>query len=158
MTGQAALSGISESDFAVVLTRGRRVIVLTEPPADSDTLVRLAPPLHALGGGSAGRGAAILLGPASVVADVSFAQWPAASQPHVGSDLDDLAVAAALAARLVGRVLAEPVVLVAAPPGRDLLRLVPPRCWWHGTWRIRRRGATARVAARLLLHGALVLG
>lgn len=157
MTRQAALSGISESDFAVVLTRGRRVIVVTEPPADSDALVRLAPPLRALGGGSAGRGAAILLGPASVVADVSFARWPAASQPHVGSDLDDLAVAAALAARLVGRVLAEPVVLVAAP-GRDLLHLVPPRCWWHGTWRIRRRGATARVTARLLLHGALVLG
>lgn len=158
MTRCATLPRISEADFVLVLTRGRLVAVLTEPPTAPDAPARLAPTLHALGAGSAGLGTAILLGPASAVADLSFAPWPGASQPHTGADLDHLAVAAALASRLVGRVLAEPVVQVAVPPGRDLLHLVPPRCWWHGTWRIHRRGTTARVAARLLLHGALVLG
>lgn len=155
----APLSIIPEFDCALVLARGRRIAVLTEPLADSSVLVRVAPTLRALGSGAASAaGAVILLGPGSATFDLSFLTCRGGAEARAGTAIDDLAVAAALAARLGGRVLDEPALLVAALPGPVLLRLVPPRRWWRGTWLVRDRDATVRIPARLLLYGGLVLG
>lgn len=138
---------------------GRRIAVLTEPLANSSVLVRVAPTLRALGSGAASAaGAVILLGPGSATFDLSFLTCRGGAEARAGTAIDDLAVAAALAARLGGRVLDEPALLVAALPGPVLLRLVPPRRWWRGTWLVRDRDATVRIPARLLLYGGLVLG
>ena len=150
------LSVIPESDCAIVLVRRSRVAVLTGPPADSVVTVPIAPILHALGNGPAAWiGAVIVLGPGSATYDLSFSPCSGAAGVRAN---DEFAVAAAVAARLGGRILAEPEILVASLPKSGLLRLVPPPRWWHGTWLVGRRDTTVRVAARLLLHGGLVLG
>lgn len=148
---------IPESDCAFVLAGGRRIAVLTEPPPDA--LVRVVPALRAFGGArAAAADAAILLGPGSMICDLSFSPCRGMTEILADTVVDDLAVAAALAARPGDRLLAEPAVLVAALPGSDLLHLVPPLRWWHRTWLVRRRDRTVRIAARLLFRGGLVLG
>ncbi len=105
----APLATIVESDCAVVLARGRRITVLTERSADSGLLVRVTPTLRALGGGpAAGAGAVIFLGPGSPTCDLSFSPGHGGAALWADGNLDDLAVAAALTARLVGVAWASP--------------------------------------------------
>lgn len=129
-------------------------MVLTGPLAATGPRGRIAPALRAL----AGADAAILLGPGSASSDLSFSPCRGGSEIRASVAIDDLAVAAAVAARLGGRVLAEPALLVATLSASTLLHLVPPPRWWHGTWLVCHGDATVRVPARLLFHGGLVLG
>lgn len=74
---------------------------------------------------------------------------------------DSAGVAGAIAARLYGDVLAEPVLHgLDVSSGRDF-DFRPPRDWWDGDWSVSRRCTPATVhtvRARLLFHGAVVLG
>lgn len=69
-------------------------------------------------------------------------------------------VAGAMAARLFGDVLGEPVLRGLDIGSGQEFNFQAPRDWWHGAWSVRQRRhpeVVRTVRARLLFHGDLVL-
>lgn len=152
---------LDETGCAIVVADRHRIAVLTPPPTGADLRERLLRSLRDLSGrrqGAIGVDAVAVLGAGSESCDLTFHPWRELPGRASGPALPDLAVACAVAARLTGRVLPDRIVVASDPRRSIRLRLISPARWWSGDWLVSRpQQPSQRIAARLVLHGDLVL-